>query len=77
VKLKNGGSFVALRKGKSRLPIKGVYAEMPNQAMGQPGAPAAKTWKAIASRETGTRLGVELNKALRGKFASGATPDTD
>ena len=77
VKLKNGGKFVALRKGKARLPIKGVYAEMPNQAMGQPNAPAAKTWQTIASSETGSRLGIELNKALHGKFASGETRDTD
>jgi hypothetical protein len=39
----NGGQFVAYRKTKQRLPVKGVYAEMPNTAMGQDGAAARDT----------------------------------
>jgi hypothetical protein len=70
VKTKDGGTFVAYRTGKARLPIKGVYAEHPATAIGQANAPAAKEWDRIASHETQARLGVELQKALDGKPSS-------
>jgi hypothetical protein len=75
VTLANGGRFVALRKGRARLPIKGVYAEMPNQAMGQPNAPAAKLWHKIASTATNRLLQIELTKAFNGRFQSARTSE--
>jgi hypothetical protein len=71
-----GGKFVAFRKGKSRLPLKGVYAEMPSTAMGQNGSAPQKVWKDAANKELATRLPVEIQKALVTEGLSGNTPDT-
>jgi hypothetical protein len=72
----NGGTFVAYRKGKSRLPIKGVYAEMPNTAMAQENAAARVTWTKEANRELATRLPVEISKQLVAEGLSAATTDS-
>jgi Prophage minor tail protein Z (GPZ) len=71
-----GGRFVAFRKGKSRLPIKGIYAEMPNTAMGQDGSAPQKVWKDTANKELATRLPVEIQKAFVTEGLSASTPDT-
>jgi hypothetical protein len=71
----NGGKFVAFRKGKERLPIKGIYAEHPATAMGQDGAAAQTAWKKSANAELATRLPVEIQKALVTQGLSGNTPD--
>jgi hypothetical protein len=72
----SGGKFVAFRKGKERLPIKGIYAEHPATAMGQDGAAAQTIWKQTAYRELATRLPVEIGKALVTEGLSPNTPDT-
>ena len=72
----SGGKFVAFRKGKERLPIKGIYAEHPATAMGQDGAAAQKIWKDTANRELAARLPVEIQKALVTEGLSPNTPDT-
>lgn len=58
----NGGQFVSVRRGKSRLPLKGIYAETPATAMGQKGAPAQVTWGKAANAELSQRLPRELTK---------------
>jgi hypothetical protein len=70
-----GGRFVAFRKGKERLPLKGVYAEHPATALGQDGAAANKTWKQEAAKQMATRLPVEIQKALVTEGLSPNTPD--
>jgi hypothetical protein len=72
----SGGRFVAFRKGKERLPIKGIYAEHPATAMGQDGAAAQKIWKNTASKELATRLPVEIQKAFVSEGLSPNTPDS-
>jgi hypothetical protein len=72
----SGGKFVAYRKGKERLPIKGIYAEHPATALGQDGAPAQKIWKDTASKELAARLPVEIQKAFVTEGLSPNTPDT-
>lgn len=72
----SGGKFVAFRKGKERLPIKGIYAEHPATAMGQDGSAPQKVWKDTANRELATRLPVEIGKALVTEGLSSNTPDT-
>jgi hypothetical protein len=72
----SGGKFVAYRKGKERLPIKGIYAEHPATALGQDGAPAQKIWKDTASKELSARLPVEIGKAFVQEGLSPNTPDT-
>jgi Prophage minor tail protein Z (GPZ) len=76
VKTASGGRFVAFRKGKERLPIKGIYAEHPATAMGQDGAAAQTIWKQTANKELATRLPVEMQKALVTEGLSPNTPDT-
>ena len=75
LRLKNGATFVAYRKGKERLPIKGVYAEHPATALGQDGAAANKTWKQEADKQLATRLPIEIQKALVTEGLSASTPD--
>ncbi|MCA1401924.1 hypothetical protein I6F38_37735 [Bradyrhizobium sp. BRP56] len=72
----NGGRFVAMRRGRDRLPVKGLYAEMPNQAMGQSDAAAQKAWKKEAEAQLNARLGAEVQKQL---ISEGLpyTPPTD
>jgi hypothetical protein len=76
VRMSNGARFVAFRKGPSRLPIHGVYAEMPNTAMAQDGAAARKTWQKQANDELSRRLPIEIGKALVTQGLSPNTPDT-
>jgi CCR4-NOT transcriptional regulation complex NOT5 subunit len=72
----SGGKFVAFRKGKERLPLKGVYAEMPNTALGQDGSAPQKIWKDTANKELATRLQTEIQRALVTEGLSPNTPDT-
>lgn len=58
----NGGEAVVYRIGRSRYPVKAVYAETPATALGQNGAPAQKMWKDTANRELNARLAVEIQK---------------
>jgi hypothetical protein len=71
----NGGRFVAFRKGPSRLPIKGIYAESPSTAMGQDQAKARITWQNEASKQLAARLPVEVQKQLVAEGLSAATAD--
>ncbi|WP_439368513.1 phage tail protein [Bradyrhizobium sp. DASA03120] len=74
----NGGTFVAFRKSRERLPIKGVYAEHPGTAMGQEGAAARTAWEKEANKQIAERLPTEIQKQL---LAEGlpyvAPPDND
>jgi hypothetical protein len=72
----NGGRFVAFRKGKSRLPLKGIYAESPSTALGQDGSAPQKVWKDTANKEMATRLPVEIAKQFAAEGLSASTPDT-
>jgi hypothetical protein len=72
----SGGKFVAYRKGKERLPIKGIYAEHPATALGQNGSAAQTTWKKEADTQLATRLPIEIQKALVTEGLSPNTPDT-
>lgn len=60
----NGGTFIAIRRSKSRLPIKGVFAETPSTALGQDGAAARKAWEKAADTELATRLPQEIQQQL-------------
>ena len=60
----NGGTFIAIRRSKQRLPIKGVFAETPSTALGQDGAAARKAWDKAANSELATRLPQEIQKQL-------------
>ena len=71
----NGGRFVAYRRGSSRLPIKGIYAEHPATALGQANSAAQTTWTKEASSQVGARLPVEIQKALITEGLSPNTPD--
>ncbi|MDX3966034.1 MAG: phage tail protein [Bradyrhizobium sp.] len=64
VRMANGARFVAFRKSKSRLPIKGVYAEMPSTAMGQDRAAARVAWQKEAEKQLAQRLPQEVQKQL-------------
>jgi len=70
----NGGRFVAIRRGKDRLPIKGVFAESPNTAMGQDGAAAQTAWRRAADAELATRLPREIQRQFFSEKRSAATP---
>lgn len=72
----NGGSFVAYRKGKSRFPIKAIYAESPATAMAQDRAAARVTWQAEANKQLATRLPIEIQKQFAAEGLSGNTSDT-
>lgn len=72
----NGGTFVAFRKGKERLPIKGIYAESPSTALGQEGSAPQKVWKDTANKELAARLPVEIAKQFANEGLSPSTPDT-
>lgn len=77
VKTAAGGSFVAYRTSRSRLPIKGVYAEHPATAMGQVG-PVQEAWRQEAEKQVRERLGVELQKQLLNEgLGYSAPPDND
>ncbi|MEY9184545.1 phage tail protein [Bradyrhizobium sp. USDA 313] len=74
----NGGTFVAFRTSRSRLPLKGVYAEHPGTALGQPGAAAQVAWQQEAEKQLAERMPQEIQKQL---LAEGlpytAPPDND
>lgn len=77
VKTAAGGSFVAYRTSRSRLPIKGVYAEHPATAMGQAG-PVQDAWRQEAEKQLSERLGVEVQKQLLNEgLGYSAPPNTD
>lgn len=74
----NGGTFIAIRRSKSRLPIKGVFAETPSTALGQDGAAARKAWDKAANSELATRLPQEIQRQLLAEGLPYAVPaDTD
>ncbi|MCK1611036.1 MULTISPECIES: phage tail protein [unclassified Bradyrhizobium] len=74
----NGGTFIAIRRSKSRLPIKGVFAETPSTALGQDGAAARKAWDKAANSELATRLPQEIQKQLLAEgLPYSAPPDSD
>jgi hypothetical protein len=60
----SGGRFVAIRRNKSRLPIKGIFAETPSTALGQPGATAQVAWEKEANRQLAERLPAEIQRQL-------------
>lgn len=70
----NGGKFVAIRRGKDRLPVKGIYAESPNTAMGQDGSAAQKAWQKTADAELAQRLPREIQKQFFTAKLSAASP---
>ncbi len=70
----NGGQFVAVRRGKSRKPIKGIFAETPATAMGQSRAPAQVAWHKAADAELSQRLPRELQKQFFSERLSAASP---
>jgi hypothetical protein len=59
-----GAKFVVQRRGKARLPVKGIFAESPSQAMGQDDAAAGKAWQKAADAELATRLNREVQRQL-------------
>lgn len=75
VTMANGSKFVAFRKGKQRLPLKAIYAESPATALGQQGSAPQQTWIKEANKQMGTRLPVEIQKALVQEGLSANTPD--
>jgi hypothetical protein len=76
IKTASGGRFVAFRKGKERLPLKGIYAEHPATAMGQDGAAARVAWVKEADKQLAARLPVQIQKAFVTEGLSPNTPDT-
>jgi hypothetical protein len=72
----SGGRFVAYRKGKERLPIKGIYAEHPATAMAEDRAAARVTWQKEADKQLSARLPVEVEKAFHREGLGPNTPDT-
>lgn len=60
----NGGTFVAFRRTRDRLPLNAIDAESPSTAMGQDGAAARVVWEKTANAELTKRLNVELGKQL-------------
>jgi len=58
----NGASFVVVRKGKSHLPVKGIYAEAASYALGE--GEANKVWQKEANKQLAERLPVEIAKQL-------------
>jgi hypothetical protein len=70
----NGGTFVAFRRGKGRLPVKGIYAESPNTAMAQDDGAARIAWQKAAESELGTRLPKEVMRQFLSESLSASTP---
>jgi hypothetical protein len=70
----NGGRFVAIRRGKERLPIKGVFAESPGTAMGQDNAAAQVAWRKAADAELSQRLPREIQRQFFSEKLSAAAP---
>jgi len=71
----NGGEAVVYRSGRSRYPVKAVYAETPATALGQDGAPAQTKWKEVANRELNARLDVEIQRQLVNEKIGPWSPD--
>lgn len=72
----NGGTFVAYRRGKGKLPLKAIYAASPHTTMGQDSAAANKHWRKIAGDEVNKRLRVEISKQLVAEGLSASTTDS-
>ncbi|WP_338687751.1 phage tail protein [Bradyrhizobium sp. 26S5] len=60
----NGGKFVAIRRGRERLPVKGIYAEQPSTAMAQDNGAARLAWQKEANAQVAQRLPQEIQKQL-------------
>jgi hypothetical protein len=75
IRMSNGARFVAFRKGRERLPIKGVYAEHPATALSQSGAAARSMWEKTAGTELAVRLSREIQRQFYNEKLSAATPD--
>jgi hypothetical protein len=69
---KGGAKFIVQRRGKARLPVKGIFAETASYALGQ-GA-ANKVWQKSAEAELSMRLGREIQKQFYRETLSAATP---
>lgn len=62
----NGGTFVAVRKGGSRLPLKGIYAEHPATALGQKNAAARQQWQKVVDADMPAELSKGFQAVLDG-----------
>ncbi|OAF14116.1 hypothetical protein AXW67_00535 [Bradyrhizobium neotropicale] len=72
-----GGKFAAVRRGKSRLPIKGVFAETPSYALGNEKAVPRKEWQRRAEFELNSLLPREIEKQLHAEGLPYIAPPTD
>lgn len=70
-----GGTFVAIRRGAARLPVKGIYLEHPATALAQNGAAARKQWEKTVAAELPARLDRELRRQFFNEKLSASTPD--
>ena len=71
-----GGTFIAVRRSKQRLPVKGVFAETASYALGE--GEANKAWQKEAKTQLAQRLPVEIAKQLASEGAPcNALTDTD
>jgi hypothetical protein len=52
------------RTTQTRLPIKGIFAEKPSTALGQPGAAAQVAWTREANKQLAERLPAEIQRQL-------------
>jgi len=73
----NGGRFVAYRKGKERLPIKPIWAEMPNTAMSQDKGAARLAWQKEAEKQTAKLLPAEIQRQLLAEGLPYVAPPDD
>lgn len=69
---KGGAKFIVQRKGKERLPVKGIFAETASYALGE--GNANEVWSKAASAEVQARLGREVQRQLIRETLSAATP---
>lgn len=70
----NGGRFIAIRRGKQRLPVKGVFAESPSTALGQDRAAAQVAWQKAANAELSQRLPREIQRQFYNERLSASSP---
>ena len=68
----NGASFIVVRKGKKRLPVKGIYAETASYALGE--GVARKVWQNEAGTQLAARLPVEIARQLLAEGVSYSAP---
>jgi Prophage minor tail protein Z (GPZ) len=69
-----GNRFIVQRRGKERLPVRGLFAGSPSTAMGQEGAAAQVAWKKAADAELSQRLGREVQRQFFSEKLSASTP---